>query len=351
MSLKVAQFDMAPGSYHEAHVSPKGPNDARPSAIKIIEDEGLVGKLTGKVAFVTGATGQSIGVETARALHVAGMTVYLGVRDLDRGKKVVEDLMQNPDPNNKAQVHLIKLSLDSFESVRQAAKHFLSQSEKLNVLINNAGVMATPEGRTTDGFETQFGTNHLGHFLLFQLLKPALLASSTPDFNSRVVSVSSVGHRTGEVRFGDFNFEKDAYNPWLAYGQAKTANIYLANEIDRRYGPQGLHAWSLHPGGIMTDLQRHTDPEMMKKYQNDPVARNYFKSVPQGAATSVWAAVAKEIEGKGGKFLSNCEVADAFKSTESLAIGDDGYAPWAYDEGKAKMLWEESCKIVGVAND
>jgi NAD(P)-dependent dehydrogenase (short-subunit alcohol dehydrogenase family) len=342
---------MAPGRYHEAHISPKGPGDARPTAIQIIEDEGLVGKLSGKVALVTGATGQSIGVETARALHVAGMTVYLGVRDLDRGQKVVDDIMQNADASNKAQVHLIKLSLDSLESVRQAAKDFLSHSQKLNVLVNNAGVMAAPEGRTVDGFETQFGTNHLGHFLLFQLLKPTLLASSTPDFNSRVVSVSSVGHRLGEVRFGDYNFEKEPYEPWLAYGQAKTANIYLANEIDRRYGSKGLHAWSLHPGGIMTGLSRHTDPERIKAWQKDETTRNYFKSVPQGAATSVWAAVAAELEGKGGKFLSNCEVVGPFNGSGPLEVGDDGYAPWAYDEEKEKLLWAESCKMVGVADD
>jgi NAD(P)-dependent dehydrogenase (short-subunit alcohol dehydrogenase family) len=211
--------------------------------------------------------------------------------------------------------------------------------------------MTPPEGKTKDGFETQFGINHLGHFLLFQLLKQTLLASSTPEFNSRVVSVSSMGHRYGEVRFHDFNYEKEPYNPQTGYGQAKTANIYLANEIDRRYGSSGLHAWSLHPGGIFTNLQRFVPPKMMEAYKGNEQVANYMKSAEQGAATSVWAAVAKELEGKGGKYLSNCEIADAFNGDPMGAVGHDGYETWAFNPEKEKKLWVESCKMVGVADD
>jgi NAD(P)-dependent dehydrogenase (short-subunit alcohol dehydrogenase family) len=327
---------------------PEGPGDSRPTALQIVEDEGLIGKLTDKIAFITGAN-QGIGLETARALHATGVTVYLGVRDIIKSQQAVRDIMSSPDPTNKARVHLIKLSLDSFDSIRTAAKEFLSKSNhKLSVLILNAGVMATPEGRTVDGFETQFGINHLGHFLLFQLLKPALLAASTPSFQSRVVSVSSYGHRSGEIRFDDFNFEKVPYNPWAAYGQSKTANIYLANEIERRYGYRGLHALSLHPGGVLSNLQQHIDPETRKAWMN-PAAVNYTKSTAQGAATSVYAAVSKDWEGRGGKYLSNCVVQGPVN--QPTVMGDDGYAAWAYEEEKAETLWRESCKLVGVEED
>jgi NAD(P)-dependent dehydrogenase (short-subunit alcohol dehydrogenase family) len=210
--------------------------------------------------------------------------------------------------------------------------------------------MATPEGRTKDGFETQFGTNHLGHFLLFQLLKDTLLKSATAEFPSRVVSVASWGHRFGEIRFHDFNFEKEPYNEWLAYGQSKTANIYLANEIERRYGGQNLHSASLHPGGIMTGLMVHVDMANMEAW-NTPETQAYFKSPEQGAATSVYVAVSEEWKNKGGKYLSNCVEEKPFQGTDIMATGDDGYAAWAYDEEKEGRLWKESLKLVGLEDN
>jgi len=306
--------------------------------------------MTDKVMFVTGAS-SGIGIETVRAFHVTGATVFIGVRDVKKGQEVVDEILSS-DTNNKAPIHIIEMSLDSFASIRAAAAEFLKQSNKLNVLVLNAGVMATPFGHTVDGFETQLGTNHLGHFLLFQLLKPTLLASSTPDFNSRVVSVSSIGHRGSPIRFHDYNFEeKDSYQPFIAYGQSKTANIYLANYIDRHYGPKGLHATSLHPGGIVTALMRHTPTEQIDQWKNHPASQNYFKSPEQGAATSVYAAVSKEWEGKGGKFLSNCDVMGPAKAGSEIGTGDDGYAKWAYDEKNEDRLWKDSCKFVGVEED
>ena len=338
------------GRYHEAHAHPNGPGDARPTAIQIVKDEDLEGKMTDKVIFVTGAS-SGIGIETARAFHVTGATVFIGVRDVKKGQEVADEILSS-DANNKAPIHVIEMSLDSLASVRAAAAEFLTQSNKLNILVLNAGVMNTPAGRTVDGFETQFGTNHIGHFLLFQLLKPTLLASSTPNFNSRVVSVSSVGHRWGPIRFHDYNFEeKDSYHPFTAYGQSKTANIYLANYIDRHYGPKGLHATSLHPGGILTALQRHTPAEVLEPWKNQAGAQSYLKSPEQGAATSVYAAVSKEWEGKGGKYLVDCEVADPAKAVEIDVIGDDGYAEWAYNEENEDKLWRDSCKFVGVEED
>lgn len=210
--------------------------------------------------------------------------------------------------------------------------------------------MAVPKNvKTADGHESQFGTNHLAHFLLFQLLKPLLLASATPDFSSRVVSLSSSGHRSGGVHFDDYGLDAPgAYNPWAAYGQSKTANIYLANEIDRRYGARGLHAWSLHPGGIMTGLQVHMPDSVKAGWKTDKEVSNYMKSPEQGAATSVWAAVDKDLEGAGGRFLEDCEITGACVGSGLKA---KGYASWAFDpEGEAK-LWKDSCKMVGVSAD
>ncbi|KAG7146990.1 Oxidoreductase calI like protein [Verticillium longisporum] len=227
--------------YAASHVSTQGPGDARPTALQVVEDEGLVNQLAGKVVLVTGAN-SGIGVETARAIHATGATLYITARDSAKAQQAIENIKNGPGPKSDAPIHAIELRLDSFASVRAAAKAFHDKGDKLNLLILNAGVMATPEWKTEDGFEAQFGTNHLGHFLLFQLLKPDLLAASTPDFQSRVVSVASSAHRYSKVRLDDLNFEKDPYEPWTAYGQSKTANIYFANEVERRYGSKGLHA-------------------------------------------------------------------------------------------------------------
>ncbi|KAM6515483.1 hypothetical protein FSOLCH5_009708 [Fusarium solani] len=335
--------------YAQAHADPQGPNDARPTALQIIEDENLSGKLVGKSVFITGAN-QGLGLETARALHSAGATVYIGARNRTKGQLAIDDI-QASDAND-APLHVVEISLDSFDSVRKAAEDLLAQNDKLNLLILNAGVMFSPKGKTVDGFETQLAINYLGHFLLFQLLKPALLAASTPEFNSRVISLSSTGHRAGGIRFEDLNFdEPDSYDPMLAYGQAKTANIYLANEIERRYGSQGLHALSLHPGIINTNLAKYMTQEMKDFMGNHPVFQKRLKSVAQGAATTVYAAVSKDWEGKGGKYLYDCAEAGPVRPDSDYMSVDDGYAEWIYDQDKASKLWTESIKLVGLEKD
>jgi NAD(P)-dependent dehydrogenase (short-subunit alcohol dehydrogenase family) len=335
--------------YASAHAKTNGPGDARPTALQIIKDEGLENRLSDKVMVITGCS-SGIGIETARALHATGATIFATVRNVDKGQIVINEILAS-DPSNKSPIHLIPMELDSFVSIKAGAKAILGKTDRINIVINNAGVMSTPEGQTKDGFETQFGTNHLGHFLLFQLLKDTLLKSSTPDFPSRVVSVSSLGHRASGVRFDDFNFEKGAYDPWESYGQAKTANIYMSNEIERRYGSKGLHSTSLHPGSIITGLQVHMDPEIMKMTEIPEVMR-YMKSPEQGAATSVSAAVSEEWKNKGGKYLSDCVVQNPVRpGSTSLTVGDDGYAAWAYDEEKEGKLWKESLKMVGMEDD
>jgi len=221
--------------YIASHNHPQGPGDARATALQVVEDEALIGRLGGKVVLLTGAN-SGIGLETARAIHATGATLFVTARDSMKAQQAVYMIKNGPGPRSEAPVVAIEMRLDSLASVRAAARVFLAQSSKLNLLICNAGVMATPEEKTEDGFEIQFGTNHLGHFLLFQLLKPALLAATVPYFESRVISVASSAHRLGQVRLHGLNFGQEPYNTWAAYGQSKTANIYFANEIERRYG-------------------------------------------------------------------------------------------------------------------
>jgi NAD(P)-dependent dehydrogenase (short-subunit alcohol dehydrogenase family) len=237
-------------SYFAAHQNPTGPEDARPTALQIIKDNELESDLKDKVIVITGCS-SGIGIETARALSATGATLFLTARNRLKAETVLSDILQ------PGRVTLVAMENGSLESVRTAARAILAASNnQVNILINNAGIMAVPDLQLTeDGNELRLGTNHLAHFLLFQLFKPALLAASTPAFNSRVVNVSSCGHRVHKLNASDnYNFEKGDYNPWSAYGQSKTANVYMANEIERRYGSRGLHALSLHPGGIDTPL-------------------------------------------------------------------------------------------------
>ena len=337
--------------YAAAHANPAGEGDARPTAMAIVEDEQLLGQWTDKVVLVTGAS-NGIGVETARALYATGAHVFSAVRDVKKGEEVAADI-RRALPDSKGRMDVLQLDLDSLQSVRDCAAAFLAKSKKLNVLICNAGVMATPEGKTKDGFETQLGTNHVAHFLLFQLLKPALLASSTSSLNSRVVTLTSSGHGFSPIHFGDYDLKQQGYDPWVAYGQSKTANIYMATEIERRYGSKGLHALAVHPGSITSGsgLQKHVTPESMKTISSrvDPTALGpqRYKSAAQGAATTLWAATAAEWEGKGGRFLEDCS--DAAPRTNPKLMS--GYAPHAYDVDAAKRLWADSCKWVGVQDE
>ena len=206
------------GRYVEAHKNPKGPGDARPTALQIIEDEKREGTLSDKVVLITGCS-SGLGVETARALKATGATLFLTARNLEKAKTALGDILDG------GRVILLKLDLESLDSVRACADEFLSRSQTLNILSASAGVRLVPEGRAIGGFEVHLATNHLSHFLLFELLKPTLLRSSTPDFHSRVVAVSSTAHRTEPLNFNDLNFEKRKYNGPAAYGQSKLANV------------------------------------------------------------------------------------------------------------------------------
>jgi NAD(P)-dependent dehydrogenase (short-subunit alcohol dehydrogenase family) len=326
--------------YQAAYNSPDGAGDARPTGLQIIEDENLEGKLEGKAIFITGCS-SGIGIETARTLFATGATLYLTARNLEKARTALPDLIVSD------RVHILDLDLNSLDSVRACANDFLSKSKKLNIFVANAGIMASPEGYTKDGFETQFGTNHLAHFLLFNLLKSTLLASSSSEFNSRAIFLSSIGHRIAEPKLDNLNLEGE-FNEWLAYGASKTAAIWTANQIDRLYGPVGLHAFSVHPGAIDTDLQRHLSDEVKRAVVTDELVRLY-QTPQQGAATTVWAATAKALEGVGGKYLEQCQVSQPWQETGGQ--WSPGYAIWAYDPEKERKLWLKSLELVGLVKD
>ncbi|KAJ5301967.1 hypothetical protein PENANT_c057G04507 [Penicillium antarcticum] len=322
--------------YEAVHQTLNGPGDARPTALQIIRDEQLSGKWSDKTVLITGCS-SGIGIETAKALHETGATIYATARDLNKAKSALSSIIDSD------RVYLLELDLESLASVRNCAETFLAKSDRLDVLITNAGVMATPEGRTADGFETQFGTNHLAHFLLIQLLLPILEKSSKPNSQSRVVVLSSVAHRNGEVNFPNLNFDGE-YDAWKAYAQSKTANLWASNEVERRFGPKGVHSLSVHPGGIMTGLMQHFSDEHKQALGTNPGVLALLKSPEQGAATTVWAATAKVHEGQGGKYLEDCQIAKPPK--DGAAQFDPGYSAWAYDEKKAILLWERSLELV-----
>jgi NAD(P)-dependent dehydrogenase (short-subunit alcohol dehydrogenase family) len=287
-------------------------------------------RLDDEVVLVTGAS-TGLGLETARALAAAGAVVLLGVRSEEKGKAAAAAVSERVA---EARVEHVVVDLASLASVRAAAASVLARQDRIDVLVNNAGVMYTPYGRTEDGFEVQLGTNYLGHFLLSALLLPALLKAAP----ARVVNLSSSGHRSSDIVWDDPNYERRPYDKFAAYGQSKTANILFSRELDRRFAPHGLHSFAVHPGIIKTELARHITPEDMAELRElarlSPGGPLPSKSVEAGAATTVWAAVAPELNDHGGAYLVDCEVSD-----------DD--APWTRNAGAAARLWSLSEELVG----
>lgn len=328
--------------YAAAHAQPNGPGDARPTALDIIEHEGMDGKLTGEVIVITG-TSSGIGIETTRALATTGATLFLTARDVTKAQTALADML---DPSR---MEIVEMDQADLSSVRAAAAAILAKTSKIHLLVNNAGIMNIPDLRlTVDGHELQFGTNHLSHFLFYKLLEPALLASARSTLPSRVVSLASSAHNVHSLNeTHNYAFQKGDYDPSVAYGQSKTANILMANEIERRHGAHHLHATSVHPGLVQTGLTQHMPPDAFKGME---YLYPTMKSVGQGAATSVWAAVGKAWEHKGGKYLVDCAVAEAYKEGEDK-FTSPGYAQWAYDEDLAARLWTDSLELVALSSD
>ncbi len=300
-------------------------------------DEVLEGiDLTGRRILVTGVSA-GLGVETARALAEHGASVVGAARDLNKARTATKAITGD--------LELVELDLASLDSVRACADRLLADGRPFDIIIANAGVMAPPFGHTADGFETQFGVNHLGHFVLINRLAP-LIADG-----GRVVNLSSSGHRLADIDLNDPNFEQTPYDPWVGYGRSKTANILFAVEFDRRHRDRGIRATAVHPGGIEeTELGRHMTQEEMdalvasiRDAQEQGVPEFAWKTIPQGAATSVWAAIVADADAIGGRYGEDCALAEVVEA-EGIR---PGVRPYALDLDHAKALWTKSEELVG----
>jgi NAD(P)-dependent dehydrogenase (short-subunit alcohol dehydrogenase family) len=306
-------------------------------------DEVLEGvDLKGKRILVTGVSA-GLGVETARTLAAHGADVVGAARDLDKARTATGAVRSAADAGGGG-LELIAVDLASLASIRACADALLADGRPLDIIIANAGIMACPKSQTQDGFETQFGTNHLGHFVLVNRIVSLLQPGG------RLVNLSSAGHRLADVDLDDPNFERTAYDEWAAYGRSKTANILFAVEFERRHRERGIHATAIHPGGIKTELSRHLTQEATErliatineaqKAHGGPAFT--YKSVPQGAATSVWAAAVAPAEDIGGRYCEDCHVA-AIQDGEGIR---GGVRPYALDPERAKALWAKSEEMV-----
>jgi NAD(P)-dependent dehydrogenase (short-subunit alcohol dehydrogenase family) len=301
-------------------------------------DEVLEGvDLSDRRVLITGASA-GLGQETARAIAAHGGNVVLGVRDVAKGERAAEPV-RAAAARTGATIEVREVDLASLGSIRAFTDGVLHDHDRLDVIIANAGVMACPEGRTADGFETQFGTNHLGHFLLVNRLRPLLAGAP-----ARIVNLSSAGHRFSDVVLDDINFAQTPYDPWQAYGRSKTANALFAVELDRRGSATGQRACAVHPGGIVTELGRHLTEETYAAMQAARGDRKLeFKSIPAGAATSVWAAFVADPDEIGGRYCEDCHVDEITDDPTSST----GVFAYALDPATAATLWARSEELVG----
>src|SRR5271169_53887 len=305
-------------------------------------DEVLEGiDLSGKRVLVTGVSA-GLGVETARALVAHGATVVGTARDLTKARRALAEAF--PQKSSSPPVDLVEADLASLASVRKAASDLLARAKPFDAIIANAGVMACPQGKTRDGFETQFGTNHLGHFVFVNRLVPMLKPGA------RVVSLSSAGHQLSDVDPEDPNFERTPYHAFAAYGRSKTANILYAVALDSRLKGRGVRATAVHPGGIQTELGRHLTPELVGELMarwniggTNEAPAIQFKSVPQGSATSVWSGFVASSEAVGGRYCEDCHVCEVNDDTSSRV----GVRSYALNLAHASDLWRKSEEMVG----
>ena len=303
--------------------------------------------LHGKRILVTGVSA-GIGVETARALAAHGAQVIGAARDLGKAEAATAHVRKAAAAGGGS-FEIVALDLASLKSVRACADALSAKGKPLDVVVANAGVMATPFGRTADGFETQFGTNHLGHFVLVNRIASLIRSGG------RLVNLSSAGHRYANVDLEDPNFERTPYDPFLAYGRSKTANILFAVAFDERHRGRGVRAAAVHPGSIETELGRHMDSshlEVMIEQINTQLAAEgkppfQFKTIPQGAATSVWTAVVASPEEIGGRYCENCHVGRIVSNDALISAISEGVRGYALDPSNAEALWKKSEEMVG----
>jgi NAD(P)-dependent dehydrogenase (short-subunit alcohol dehydrogenase family) len=303
--------------------------------------------LKGKRILVTGVSA-GIGVETARSLAAHGAQVVGAARDLNKAKAATSQVRMDAAAHGGS-FELIGLDLASLKSVRACADQLLAKGEPIDVVIANAGVMATPFGHTVDGFETQFGTNHLGHFVLVNRIARLIRAGG------RLINLSSSGHRYSNVDLEDPSFEHTPYDPFVAYGRSKTANILFAVAFDQRHRERGVRAAAVHPGGIQTELGRYVHPSRLQKIieqMNQQLAAEgkapfQWKTIPQGAATSVWAGVVASADEIGGRYCENCHVGHIVSDDATISAISEGVRGYALNPTNAEALWKKSEELVG----
>jgi NAD(P)-dependent dehydrogenase (short-subunit alcohol dehydrogenase family) len=303
--------------------------------------------LRGKRILVTGVSA-GLGVETARSLAAHGAQVVGAARDLTKAEAATAQVRKDADAGGGS-LELIQLDLADLKSVRACADQLLKKGKPFDVIIANAGVMAAPFSHTSDGFETQFGTNHLGHFVLVNRI-----ASLIPT-GGRLVNVTSAGHRYSNVNLDDPNFEKTPYEPFVAYGRSKTANILFAVEFDRRHRDRGVRAAAVHPGIIQTELVRHMNPSWLQTRVEEINQQRAeagkpsveWKSMAQGAATSVWAAVVAPANEIGGRYCEDCHVGSIVPEDVPVSAMTEGVRTYAVNANAAAALWKKSEQMVG----
>jgi NAD(P)-dependent dehydrogenase (short-subunit alcohol dehydrogenase family) len=295
--------------------------------------------LSGKLAIVTGGY-SGIGLETVRVLSLAGAKIIAPARDPEKARAALRAF---------SEIEIYPLDLADPNSIDAFARTFLASGRALNLLVNDAGIMATPLAHDSRGYERQFATNHLGHFQLAVRLWPSLLRAGS----ARVVALSSGGHRSSDIDFDDPNYHHRPYDKWKAYGQSKTANALFALGLDMRGEAHGIRAFSVHPGMILTDLQRHVSLEdLQAKGFRDaegkvpPKMAAMYKTVEQGAATTTWCAANPQLVGKGGVYCEDCDIAKPVPADPALRVG---VVPWATDPERAERLWALSEKLTGAA--
>ena len=298
--------------------------------------------LRGKRILVTGVSA-GIGVETARSLAAHGAQVLGAARDLGKAEAATAQIRKDA-ADHDGSFDLLALDLANLKSVRACADSLLKAGTPFDVVIANAGVMATPFGHTADGFETQFGTNHLGHFVFVNRIAPLISAGG------RLINLSSAGHRFSNVDLQDPNFERTPYEPFVAYGRSKTANILFAVAFDRRHRERGVRAAAVHPGVIQTESGRHMDPGHLQA-MIDQLAQQegafQWKTIPQGAATSVWAGVVAPADEIGGRYCENCHVGEVVPDDVTISPVREGVCGYALDPNSAEALWKKSEELVG----
>jgi NAD(P)-dependent dehydrogenase (short-subunit alcohol dehydrogenase family) len=311
-------------------------------------DEVLSGvNLQWKRILVTGVSA-GLGVETARSLVAHGAQVVGAARDLAKAEMATAQVRKDSAVNSGS-FEMVELDLASLKSVRACADELLKKGEPFDVVIANAGVMATPFGQTLDGFEMQFGTNHLGHFVFVNRIAPLIRAGG------RLINLSSAGHRYSNVDLQDPNFERTPYEPFVAYGRSKTANILFAVAFDKRHRGRGVRAAAVHPGGIKTELGRYADPGRIERVVaqiNEQLAAQgkgpfQWKTIPQGAATSAWAGVVASADEIGGRYCENCHVGNIVPDDATITAISEGVRAYALDPTTAEALWKKSEEMVG----